>query len=541
MVKDGLLNTPEFYFVLLSGINLFNYVDRGIIPGASEEFSDFITDNVETSHPSLFIGLLQSAFVVGFCVASPIFATLVHHHGPFHLVGIGISIWIGAVILSGFAYHANSYEMLIVGRIFSGVGEASFQCCIPPWIATNADESTKSTWLAIFSTAIPVGTALGYVYSSLVSTTLGWNWAFFIEAMIIFPFLVFICSISSRFPHVKAGVRHFAFVNEADDEEIVPLTNTTNETIDNRSSVLSLNEDEGDDMYDEASTPLTIHEPSSETLKDEYTLESMDEKFAPSVWEEVKAVCQYPCYVYIVAGYTAQTGALIGLSTFGSAFIMGLDYFDSEVQSSTCFGAVVSVAGILGFPLGGFILDYYSARSKSLRGHAHLELIRANVLMIWTSIVGALLFCSVYLVRSKVLFLILLFFGCLAIFICSSAIVIALLLSVPIENRAIAIAFCSIVIHMLGDVPSPIIVGYVKDELAPGCTGDDDEVNTSDACRDDAPGLRLMMFLISLWFVWCIFFFYFAYIHAKRDYRAAKNRRPSLFLDVDTGEIVKQD
>ena len=85
------------------------------------------------------------------------------------------------------------------------------------------------------------------------------------------------------------------------------------------------------------------------------------------------------------------------------------------------------------------------------------------------------------------------------------------------------------------------ILGYVKDELAPGCTGDDDAVNTSDACRNDAPGLRLMMFLISLWFIWCIFFFYFAYIHARRDYRAAKNRRPSLFLDVDTGEIIKQD
>lgn len=460
MTKDGLLNTPEFYFVLLTGINLFNYVDRGIIPGASEEFSEFITDNVNTSHPSLFIGLLQSAFIIGFCVASPIFATLVHQHGPFHLVSIGIAIWIGAVIISGFAYHANSYEMLIVGRIFSGVGEASFQCCIPPWIATNANEKTKSTWLAIFSTAIPVGTAIGYVYSSLVSTTLGWNWAFFLEAIIIFPFLVFVCVISSRFPHVKAGVRHFAFVNEIDDEVIVPLTQSVNESNEN-TSILNLNEGNDNDtdneeIYSDVNTPLTLTDTAA---KGEYCLDATDDETPPAVWDEVKAVCKFPCYVYIVAGYTAQTGALIGLSTFGSAFIMGLGYFDSEVQSSTCFGAVVSVAGIIGFPLGGFILDFYSAKSKDQRGHSHLELIRANVLMIWTSIIGSILFSAVYLVRSKFWFLTLLFFGCLAIFVCSSAIVIALMLSVPVENRAIAIAFCSIVIHMLGDVPSPIVVG----------------------------------------------------------------------------------
>lgn len=541
MPKKGLLNTPEFYFSLLTGLNLFNYIDRGIIPGASEEFSDFISDNVETSHPSLFLGLLQSAFIVGFCVASPIFATLVHHYGPFHLVSIGVAIWICAVLVSGSAYHANRYELLVLGRIFSGVGEASFQCCIPPWIATNSDEKTKSTWLALFSTAIPVGTALGYVYSSIVSTTLNWSWAFYLEAILIFPFLIFLIFISGRFPHVKPGVRHFAFVNEKDDEEIVPLTVTAEAMNDGKKSpVLMLNENNDNDD-DDATTPLTWSDSNKDNDNHyDYSYDD-DVSSAPSVWEEVKVVCQFSCYNYIVAGYTAQTGALIGLSTFGSAFIMGLGYFDSEVHSSTCFGALVSVAGIIGFPLGGFILDYFSAQSKSIRGHTHLELIRATVLMIWTSIIGSILFSAVYFVRSLPLFLTLLFFGCLAIFVCSSAIVIAILLSVPVENRAIAIAFCSIVIHMLGDVPSPIIVGYVKDELAPGCTGDDDEVNTSDACRDDAPGLRLMMFLISLWFVWCVFFFYFAYIHAKRDYRAAKMRRPSFFLDVDTGEMIKQE
>jgi MFS transporter, Spinster family, sphingosine-1-phosphate transporter len=201
---------------------------------------------------------------------------------------------------------------------------------------------------------------------------------------------------------------------------------------------------------------------------------------------------------------------------------------------------VVSLAGILGFPLGGMTLDYLSSISKSQRGHTHAELIRATMMMMVTSFFGLWLFVAAYWIHSKALFVLIFFFGCLFLFICNSAITIAILLSVPIEHRAIAIAFCSILIHLFGDVPSPLIVGFLKDDLAPGCTGDDDEVSTSEGCRDDEGGLRMTMLLVSLWFSWCILFFSLAYIHAKRDYRAEKTRRPSLYLDPETNKIQTQ-
>jgi MFS transporter, Spinster family, sphingosine-1-phosphate transporter len=267
----------------------------------------------------LYIGLLQSAFIVGFCIASPIFAGLVHHYGPFHLVCSGVCVWTFAVIFSGFAYYADSYVMLLFGRILSGVGESSFQCCIPPWIATNSDENTKSRWLAIFNTAIPVGTALGYVYSSLVSTSIGWQWAFFLEAVLIFPFLLFLFFIRTRFPHVKAGVRHFKPVNEKDDEEIVPIPQTGDNEVTVR---LSLQDDE-------ASIPLFAREEREDKFEQPWEGQAED---PPNLFEEIRIVCQFPCYIYITLGYAAQTGALIGLSTFGSSFLMGLGYFDSEVR-----------------------------------------------------------------------------------------------------------------------------------------------------------------------------------------------------------------
>ena len=392
-----LLKQPEFYFILLTILNMFNFVDRGIIPGSTDEFISFIEEEIETSHPDLYIGLLQSSFIIGFCLASPIFASLVHFYGPFTLISYGVSVWSFAVILSGLAFYCKSYELLLFGRVLSGVGESSFQCCIPPWIATNSNEETKSIWLAIFNTAIPVGTALGYVYSSLISTSIGWQWCFFIESIIIFPFLIFIFFIRSKFPHLKPGIRHFLPVNKRDEEEIVPIL----------LPIESINNQENDQEND-ATFPLLEKIGKVEEFPDEN-----DDEKPPKLLEEVKTICQYPCYLYICIGYAAQTGALIGLSTFGSAFLMGLGYFDSEVESSSYFGAVVSIAGILGFPLGGLILDYFSARSKSLRGHTHAELIRATLMMIITSTIGFGLFLSVYWIHTKFFFILILFIGCL--------------------------------------------------------------------------------------------------------------------------------
>ena len=60
---------------LFVALNTLNYVDRGIIPGASEEFEAFICESRDLGahgcrHASTFLGLLQSVFIAGFSVAS---------------------------------------------------------------------------------------------------------------------------------------------------------------------------------------------------------------------------------------------------------------------------------------------------------------------------------------------------------------------------------------------------------------------------------------------------------------------------------------
>ena len=95
-------------------------------------------------------------FASGRSAASVFFGHLVHSHPPFRLMTVGLVIWVIACLLSGLS---PNFYVLLVARILSGVGEASFQTVVPPYIDSNAPTSKRGLWLSIFYLGIPVGSA----------------------------------------------------------------------------------------------------------------------------------------------------------------------------------------------------------------------------------------------------------------------------------------------------------------------------------------------------------------------------------------------
>lgn len=152
---------PKSIVFILTAINILNFLDRGLIPGSTNEFDDFIRKCGILTNVDVFLGLLQSSFIVGYALASIVFGHMVHYYPPFKICALGMAIWVVAVVLCGLSYYSNSYVCLILSRMLSGVGEASFQCTIPPWIAKYSPPEERASWLSIFFTAIPVGTAAG--------------------------------------------------------------------------------------------------------------------------------------------------------------------------------------------------------------------------------------------------------------------------------------------------------------------------------------------------------------------------------------------
>lgn len=65
---------PVFLFSLISAVNLLNYIDRGIIPGATIEINDFIQSDLDTDKPDVYLGLLQSSFIIGFMAGKSSYA-----------------------------------------------------------------------------------------------------------------------------------------------------------------------------------------------------------------------------------------------------------------------------------------------------------------------------------------------------------------------------------------------------------------------------------------------------------------------------------
>jgi MFS family permease len=500
----SLLDTHNV-FVVLFVLNLLQYIDRGIIPGSTNQFSALVVLSLGTDSPDVYIGLLQSSFIIGFATASLIFARLVHYYSPFYLALVGMSIWCVAVLASGIAVALDSYVLLILARCLSGVGESSLQCSIPPWIESKAGPGSKGSWLGLFYSAIPVGTAFGYTYSSLMSECCGAKYAFILEAFLMAPFLLFLALAAVRYPDIASSA--------AADGNI--------------KTSISINSSGGDEgsLNTHAVAPMSLS--ASDSISSSSSSSSLDPHFAaPTLTEEVVLVFSSPVYVCIVLGYAAQTGSLIGLGTFGSPILQGIGYFDSQTEASTIFGILVSVSGVIGSLGGGIILDARAKKATSayltaqalVRGEESSEtdhsdadkaaigalyLVQACGLIFGCSVCGAIALWSVFLIRDEVLFLLITALGCTFVFLTTPCINLAVMQAVPLQSRSFAIAVCNLLIHALGDVPSPVLAGLLKDRLAPDCAGVD---AASDQCRADSQGLRWVFFLITLWLVWTVLF-----------------------------------
>lgn len=505
--KNGLLMrlTATATFALLVWVNLVNFCDRGIIPGSFQEFSDFVANSSDSfgASPSTQLGFLQSAFIIGLIVGFAGFGHAVHHvKNVFSLTGIGCTVWVCAVMLSGISYYTNSFVCLLIARMLSGFGEASLQCTIPPWIQACAPPANRGVWLALFFTAIPVGTATGYAYSSSMSASMGWQWAYFLEAVVAAPFVLALFLLEDH-----SGTGGAATAAAAPAAGAAGSTELTHMSF------------EG-----------SVHNPlDTEEMADSPLPRAPEEvpKQAQTVsWEEeFRAVIYRPVYLCIVAGYAAQVAVLIGISTFGSAFIMGLGYYDSETEASSIFGVLASFSGIVGTPLGGFVLDVLARRaaahpaailSDQSDGQAAEEarlMDHICVLIYWTSLLGMLVLCMCYFALSAGLFFTIITLGCMFLFMTAGAVNMAIMMSVPAKHRAFGIALASICGHVFGDVPSPAVAGFLKDTLAPDCAED----SASDACREEAPGLRWCMLLLTLWLYLSVLFFALAWQYNQKQ------------------------
>ena len=369
------MNVARRGLIILSLINLFNYVDRYIIAAISESLR----------HSSLHIsdlqyGLLGSGFIIVYMATAPVFGALGDTRSRPRLIALGVTIWSVATALGGLAWN---FASLLAARAMVGVGEAAYGTISPSLLADYFKKEFRGRVFGVFFLAIPVGFGLGLAIGGLMDVNFGWRSAFLVAGI---PGLVL------------------------------------------------------------AWLALRLHDPPR----------GIQDGVTPSVSEGARAayasLLRNRPYVLTVLGYAAYTFALGGMALYIAKFLERVRGV-SEGQASVGFAAAVILTGLIGIALGGWLSDRLLRVTKQsylwVSGIATLiaaplalvGLTAATPAVYWPAIVSAqlLLFASTGPINS------------------------AIVNVVPPEIRATAVAVSIFTIHILGDVPSPTMIGWISD------------------------------------------------------------------------------
>jgi MFS family permease len=159
---------------LLLAINLFNYIDRYILAAVLPRIREEMLKG--DSHADQKLGWLATAFLLSYMVTSPIFGWFADRFRRWILVGFGVIVWSIASSESG---RASGFMILLITRAFVGIGEAAYGPAAPTIISDLYPVERRGAVMSWFYMAIPVGSALGYVWGGLWVSGGNWRWAFY--------------------------------------------------------------------------------------------------------------------------------------------------------------------------------------------------------------------------------------------------------------------------------------------------------------------------------------------------------------------------
>ncbi len=188
--------------VLLLVINLFNYIDRQILSAVLPllEVDAALFDPTDR-WLGFKLGLLTSAFLVSYTVLSPVFGWFGDRGRRWLVVGIGVTVW---SLASGASGLAAGFVLMLLTRCLVGVGEAAYGPVAPSMLSDLFPERVRGKVMAGFYLAIPVGSALGFVIGGQIGEHFGWRPAFLVTLIGLIPALV--CFFMPEPPRPKAAL-----------------------------------------------------------------------------------------------------------------------------------------------------------------------------------------------------------------------------------------------------------------------------------------------------------------------------------------------
>jgi MFS transporter, Spinster family, sphingosine-1-phosphate transporter len=301
------LSSAGWGLAILSFINLFNYLDRFLVPALFESLK-----HSELRLTDAQLGSLMSGFLAVYTLAAPVFGALGDRRSRPRLIAFGVGFWSLATALSGFA---GSYFGLLAARASVGIGEAAYATIAPSLLSDYFPADRRGRVMAIFFCAIPVGSALGYVVGGLMNVHFGWRPAFFVAGI----------------PGLALAVLCLWLRDPPRGSQDGPPPAKSGAAAHGGAPAANGGARAGSFGFDIKTTYLRL--------------------------------LRNRPYVFTVLGYAAYTFALGGLASWMPAFlerVRGMSPDKATVQ----FGEIVVVTGFVGTFVGGWLGDYCAKYSK---------------------------------------------------------------------------------------------------------------------------------------------------------------------------------
>jgi MFS transporter, Spinster family, sphingosine-1-phosphate transporter len=367
----GLGKTAGLALFLLTCLNLFNFIDRYVLPGVQP----LVQKQFGVSDAR--IGTLTSAFFLTYMIAAPLTGWLGDHMPRKPLIVAGALLWSAATLLTA---TVHSYPSLLFRHAVVGIGEATFSIFAPALLADYYPEVDRNRVLSIFYVTIPVGAALGYVTGGVLGSRFGWRAPFYVAAV----------------PGVLIAIAFALFIREPE----------------------------------RGSADRLQPSPSRNT---------------------VLGLLRNPAYWTATLGMASLVFSMGGISVWMPTFFVRYGGYGLS-RANEMLGAITIVDGILGTWVGGWIAQRWLRRN-----YRALYLLSAFSAVF--AVPGALI--AFFGPRSWMVpaLLVAEFF----LFLNTGPLNAAIVNAVAAPVRSTAIAINLFLIHALGDLPSPAIIGSISD------------------------------------------------------------------------------
>ena len=265
------------------------------------------------------------------------------------------------------------------------------------------------------------------------SSSLGWRGAFLLESFAMAPFALVCFFATNRFKPRKNAVDSSSA--SQNDNMTMPLL--------------------GEQPVESSSSLSPVAVPPS--LPPLSPLLVVKRVFA-DVWRCLRT----PMWTLATFGYASFTFTLGSFAYWGPTIVTKL-FPDVPLDTADlAFGGVTAGTGLVGTAIGGLILDRLIKREACDQADGSLSKSGKTMLILFVSMcIGSPVLFFAFFMKSFPSMISMLAVGELFLFITTAPSNAVLLWCVPSDQRAFSMAFSVVVMHLFGDVPSPVFTGYL--------------------------------------------------------------------------------